>query len=186
MTNFKFLTVHEDKTSLAFLFTFHIAREHYVTARVCLQQSPIGIVHSGCLLAQQCVEMFVKAILHLDHKSKDIHYLPKLLERGKGKIAYFDKLLTDPKLSYFIRNLSLVYTKMRFGEAGFDVEQQELTQVLDEVAFNLDKSYHEIMKTKEKLAIYVPDRMKEAFLCNNKYFGENDISNDVMASMPMP
>ena len=99
--------------------TFCIAREHYVTARVCLQQNPIGIVYSGYFLAQQCVEMFVKAILYLDDKSKDIHYLPKLLERGKGKDAYFDKLLTDPKLSYFTQNLTLVNKKMRFGEAGF-------------------------------------------------------------------
>ena len=75
---------------------------------------------------------------------------------------------------------------MRFGEGGFDVEQKELTQVLDEVAFNLDKSYRDIMKTKEKVPIYVPDGMREAFLRENKYFGENDISNDIMASMPMP
>ena len=76
----------------------------------------------------------MKSILHLDHKSKDIHYLPKLLERRKREVAYFNKLLTDPKLSYFIQNLSLVNTKMRFGEARFAVRQGELSQVLDEVA----------------------------------------------------
>jgi HEPN domain-containing protein len=141
---------------------------------------------SGCLLAQQSVEMFIKAILHLDHKSKGIHYLPKLLERGKEKVAYFDKLLNDPKLSYFIQNLTLVNTKMRFGEARSSVKGEELTQVLDEVAFNLNKSYLEIMKNKDQPPLYVPDAMKDAFLRNNKYFGEKDISNDIMTTMPLP
>ena len=53
--------------------------------------------------------------------------------------------MTDPKLSYFTQNLTLVNTKMRFGEAGFDVDQQELTQVVDEVAFNLHKAYLDIL-----------------------------------------
>lgn len=165
------------------MLAWHIAREHYVVARVCLQQ---GMTYPSCLLAQQSVEMFVKAILHLDHKSKDIHYLPELLGRGKGKVAYFDKLLNDPKLSYFIRNLTLVNTKMRFGEVGFNIKGDELTQVLDEVAFNLDQSYREIMKNKEQCPLYVPDAMKETFLRHNKCFGEKDISNDFMTAMPLP
>lgn len=126
--------------------------------------------------------MFVKAILHLDHRSMGIRYIPKLLERGKGKIAYFHKLLNDPKLSYFIQNLTLVNTKMRFGEAGFSVKQDELTQILDEVVFNLHKSYLETIKHRGQLPPYVPDAMKEAFLQDNKYFGEKDISNDIMSS----
>lgn len=185
MANFDFLTIHKDKT-LAFMQAWYVARENYVAARVCFQQKPIGIAYSGCLLAEQCVEMFIKAILHVDHKSTDVHYLPKLLDRGKGKIAYFDKLLTDPKLSYFIENLLLVYNKMRFGEAGFTVKQDELIQVLDEVAFNLNESYLAVMENKDKPPLYVPDAMREAFLCNNKFFGENDISNELMASMPPP
>lgn len=185
MSSFNFLTIKESKI-LAFLQSFHIAREHYVAARVCLQQSPIGMSYPSCLLAQQSVEMFVKVILHLDHKSMDIHYLPKLLERGKGKVAYFDKLLNDPKLFYFIQNLTLVNTKMRFGEAAFGLKQNELIQVLDEVAFNLHKSYLESMKHEGQIPLYVPDAMREAFLRDNKYFGEKDISNDIMATVPLP
>lgn len=183
MSSFDFLTIHKQKTPVTFMLSWHIAREHYVVARVSLQQ---GMTYPSCLLAQQSVEMFVKAILHLDHKSKDIHYLPKLLERGKGKVTYFDKLLKDPKLSYFIQNLTLVNTKMRFGEVGFTIKSDELVQVLDEVAFNLDKSYREIIKHKEKCPFYVPDSMKEAFLRHNKYFSGKDISNDFMASTPLP
>jgi len=185
MAEFKFLTIQNQKTPLTFLFAFQIAREHYVGARICLQQSPIGIVRSGCLLAQQCVEMFVKAILHLDHKSADIHYLPKLLERGKAKTAYFDKLLTDQKLRYFIENLTLVNARMRFGEGGFTVEQQELTQILDEVAFNLNKTYLDMIKSKHA-PLYVPDALKETFLRGNKYFTEAAISNDTLAAIPLP
>ncbi len=128
--------------------------------------------------------MFVKAILHLDYRSKDIHYLPKLLERGKGTIPYFEKLLTDPKLSYFIQNLTLVNAKMRFGEAGAEIEQQEITQVLDEVVFNLHKTYLETIKAAANPSpLYVPDELKAAFLRNNKYFGKKDISNHPLAGL---
>jgi|SRR5208282_1610265 len=185
MCSYKFLTITKSK-ALVFPLSFHIAREHYVAARVCLQQTPLGLVYLGCLLSQQCVEMYVKAILQLVNKSEDIHYLPKLLKRGEQSVSYFGKLLTDTKLSYFIENLARVNSAMRFGEARFEVQTDELIQVLDEVAFNLDMSYREIMKAKEKLPIHVPDGMKEAFLCKNNYFGQSDISNDVMASMPLP
>lgn len=184
MVSFKFLSVREDKT-LAFMQSFNIAREHYVVARVCLQQRPTGIVYSGCLLAEQCVEMFVKAILHLDHKSMDIHYLPKLLERGEANIPYFQVLLTDPKLSYFIQNLMLVNSKMRFGEEGFDVEQQELTQVLDEVAFNLHGIYLQTIGAPGKAPLYVPHSMKEVFLRDNKYFSEEDTTDNPLATMSL-
>ena len=129
--------------------------------------------------------MFVKAILTLDHRSTDIHYLQKLLARGKG-IPYFSELLTNPKLSYFIENLNLVHAKMRFGEAGFGVKQQELIQVLDEVAFNLNKTYLNMMKCKDAHPFYVPDALKESFLHDNKFFRDNDISNNVMDSIPQP
>jgi len=183
MSSFTFLTIKEEKTPITFMLAWHIAREHYVVARVSLQQ---GMTYPSCLLAQQSVEMFVKAILHLGHKSKGIHYLPELLERGKGKVPYFDKLMDDPKLSYFIRNLTLVNTKMRFGEAGFNIKSDELIEVLDEVAFNLDKSYREIIKHNGECPFYVPEAMKEAFLSHNKYFGEKDISNYFMARVPLP
>jgi HEPN domain-containing protein len=183
MSSFDFLTIQTNKTPIAFMLSWHIAREHYVVARVSLQQ---GMTYPSCLLAQQSVEMFVKAILHLDHKSKVSHDLLELLKLGKEKVAYFDKLLTDPKLFYFIRNLAPVYFKMRFGEVGFTIKSDELVQVLDEVAFNLDKSYREIMKNEEKCPFYVPDAMKEAFLRDNEYFSEKDISNNFMATVPMP
>ena len=143
------------------------------------------MVQSGCLLAEQSVEMFVKAILHLNHKSKDIHYLPTLLERGKEKVPYFNKLLNDPKLSYFIQNLTLVYTNMRFGESTFSVNEDELIQVLDEVAFKLDKSYREIIN-REPCPLYVPDTLKEVFLRGNSYFDEKSTSNNFRASIPLP
>jgi HEPN domain-containing protein len=177
MSDFTFLTIKEDKT-LAFLDAFHIARHHHVVARVFLNQTPMGLTYSGCLLVQQSIEMFVKAILHLHRKSKGTHSLLELLERGKGEVAYFDKLLKEPKLSYFIRSLWHVYTKMRFGEAGFNVQINESIQILNEVAFNLHKSYIETMKFKDQLPLYVPDAMKEAFLRDNKYFGEKDISTN--------
>jgi len=184
MSSYKFLTIA--KTKEIFPLSFHIAREHYVAARTCLQQSPYGLVYPGCLLTEQCVEMYVKAILQLYHKSRDIHYLPKLLKRGEKSVPYFGKLLTDTKLRYFIQNLSLVNSAMRFGEARFEVETDELIQVLDEVVYNLDRAYLQIMRNNQNPPFYVPDGMKDAFLQKNNYFRENDLSSNFMASMPLP
>jgi HEPN domain-containing protein len=207
MSSFNFLNIQENKTPIKFLLAWHAAREHYVVARVSLQQ---GITYSGCLLAEQSVEMFVKAILHLDNNSKIArslgHDLLKLLEYGRLKVKYFDILLTEPKLEYFIRNLAPVYFKMRFGEVGFSIKNDELIQVLDEVAFNLNNSYRESanphirqrarvsIKNSVKNAsyeaqecpLYVPDALKEEFLRNNRYFSEKDVSNNMMASIPLP
>jgi HEPN domain-containing protein len=203
LSNFDFLTIEKTKTPIPFLLSWHIARQNYVAARVSLQQ---GLTDSGCLLAEQSVEMFVKAILHLQSNSEEAHYLVKLLKRGNGKIPYFDKLLTEPKLLYFIENLNLAYNIMRFGEGKSSVKNPELIQVLDEVAFNLDKTYREsarghvvqrvsvtikdgVQNTSyeaKATPLYVPDAMKEAFLRDNKYFSEQDISNNFMAKVPLP
>lgn len=203
MSNFDFLTIERSKTPISFLLTWHIARQHYVVARVSLQQ---GLTDSGCLLAEQSVELFVKAILHLQSNIEEAHYLVKLLRRGKGKIPYFDKLLADQKMLYFLEGLNLVYNTMRFGEGKSSVKSLELMQVLDEVAYNLDKTYRDMasghvvqrasVTVKEGVQttsyeakatpLYVPDSMKEAFLKDNKYFGETDISNDFMAKVPFP
>jgi HEPN domain-containing protein len=168
------------------------------------------MTYSGCLLAEQSVEMFVKAILHMDNNSKIArslgHNLLKLLEYGRRKVKYFDILLTEPKLKYFIQNLAPIYFKMRFGEVGFSIKNDELIQVLDEVAFNLDKAYQETSQPhivqraratmvngvtttsyeRHERPLYVPTAMKDPFLRNNKYFGEKDISNNFMARVPLP
>jgi hypothetical protein len=68
----------------------------------------------------------------------------------------------------------------------FDVKQQELVQVLDEVAFNLNKTYVDMMKCKDAHPFYVPDALKESFLRDNKFFRDNDISNNFMDSIPQP
>jgi HEPN domain-containing protein len=203
MSSFNFLTVQKGKTPIIFLLAWHIAREHYVMARVSFIQ---GMIYPSCLLAEQSVEMFVKAILHLDHKSKDVHYLPYLLQRRKGKVAYFDKLLNDERLFSFVKSLSLAYSKMRFGEVGFSINVKELCLALDEVVFNLDKLYREtsqshiVQRVRATLKdgvttssyehpecpLYVPTAMKEAFLRDNKYFGEKDISDNFMAGVPLP
>ena len=203
MSKNNFLTIREAKQPISFLLAWHIAREHYVIARVSFIQ---GLVYPSCLLAEQSVELFIKAILHLDHKSKDIHYLPDLLKRGKAKIGYFDLLLTDERLKAFIESLSLAYGKMRFGEAGFDINTKELYLALDEVVYNLDRLYQTASQSrvvqrvravqkdgvttqsyeKQKCFLYVPTALKEAFLRDNKFFNESDISDDFMARVTMP
>lgn len=187
MTSFDFLSIHENKTPIRFMLTWHVARENYVIARVALQ---VGMIYPSCLLAEQSVEMYVKAILSLSGKAptkqERKHYIPKLLELGKDTVPYFKKVLTDAKLMYFIENLNLAYKNMRFGEVGFSAKANELIQVLDEVAFNLDLSYRQIMKNTNPCPLYVPDELQVPFLQNNKFFSEENISSGVMARMPMP
>ena len=203
MSDFKFLKIRTEKTPIAFLLAWYIARENYVIARVSFQQ---GMIYPSCLLAEQSVEMLVKAILHLDQKSKDIHYLPDLLKRRRATIAYFDLLLNDERLRVFIENLSVAYGRMRFGEVGFDINPKEMCQALDEVVYNLDKLYqsqsqpHVVQRARavqkdgttttsyerQKPLLYVPAIMKQTFLQDNKYFGESDISDSLMARLPLP
>ena len=203
MSSFNFLTFQKEKTPITFLLAWHIAREHYVMARVSFQQ---GMTYPSCLLAEQSVEMYIKAILQLDHESKNTHDLPKLLLLGREKIPYFDKILNDPKLLYFVQQLKDSYFQMRFGEVGFSIKVNELIQVLDEVVFNLDKYYREtsqpliVQRVRTTLKdgvttssyehhespFYVSTAMKEAFLRDNKYFSEKDISDNFMARVPFP
>jgi HEPN domain-containing protein len=191
MSSFNFLTVEKGKTPMIILLSWYIARQHYVIARVSLQQ---GLIDSGCLLAEQSVEMFMKSILNLRNKSEGHHILLRLLRRGRKKFPYFDNLLNDKKKLYFFENLDEIYFSVRFGEGSANVKSPELIQVLDEVVFNLDKTYREEMikniivhtagavrDRTRKCLLYVPGSMKEAFLLRNKYFGEKDISSDFMA-----
>jgi HEPN domain-containing protein len=60
MPDVPFLKVKTEKTPIAFLLAWHVARENYVMARVCFKQ---GLTYPSCLLAEQSVEMFIKAIL---------------------------------------------------------------------------------------------------------------------------
>jgi HEPN domain-containing protein len=191
MSSFDFISVEKGKTPMIIVLSWFIARQHYVVARVSLQQ---GLTDSGCLLAEQSIEMFIKSILNLQNKSEGHHILLRLLRRGRKKFTYFDNLLNDKKIRYFFENLDEIYFSVRFGEGRADVKSPELIQVLDEVAFNLDKTYREEMVTNiivhsagavrdrtRECPLYVPDSMKEAFLLRNKYFSEKDISNDFMA-----
>lgn len=132
--------------------------------------------------------------------------MPDLLKRGKSKIAYFDLLLSDQRLKAFIESLSLAYSKIRFGEVGFDVNSDEMCQTLDEVAYSLDRLYqsqsqpHIVQRAratlkdgvtttsygKPKPLLYVPSILKQTFLQDNKYFNDNDISDNFMARVPLP
>lgn len=168
--------------TLAFFQLFGIALQHYVTARVALQN---GFVYPGCLLAQQALETFIKAILRLQPKKEWGYDLVKLLEREKERAPYFRKVLEDGERKHFLEQLTKAYERMRYGEARFNVTTHGCIQLLDELVFNLKKTYLETMRAPET-KVYVTPRLREDFLRNNKFFSPEGISDHPLTSLGMP
>jgi len=198
LSTFKFFTIEKSHDSYLdkFLLLFAIARQHYVLARVAFRN---GLADSGSLLAQQCIEAFLKSIMLLhweSFKHKDIwgHNIIGLLSRASRVVPELNEITKNPKARYFLDNLKEAYSSMRFGEAKTTVEEQEVIQVLDEIAFQLLKIYAEIITkkplVKEKI-LYVPENLKNDFLCENKFFNETSITNQLLAiyvppGIPLP
>ncbi len=108
----------------------------------------------------------------------------KLLEREKESVPYFRKVLEDGARKHFLEQLTKAYERMRYGEASFKVTTDGCTQLLDEFAFHLKKTYLETMRAPET-KVYVTPRLREDFLRNNKFFSPEDISDHLMASLGM-
>jgi HEPN domain-containing protein len=176
------LEIHGVDETLTFLLLFGIALQEYVTARVALQD---GFVYPGCLLAQQALETFIKAILRLQPKKQWGHDLVELLERGGDSVPYFRKVLEDAAKKHFLEQLTRAYERMRYGEARFSVKGDGCVQLLDELVFNLKKTYLETMKAPET-KIYVSPRLREGFLQNNRFFTPRDITDNPIASLGLP
>jgi HEPN domain-containing protein len=168
--------------TLAFLFLFKIAFQHYVLARVALKN---GLVETGCLLAQQSVETFIKAIMRLVPRKERGHNLITLLEQGKKETLPFEEILKDDKKRCFLIQLEKAYLHMRYGEAKYTIATRSVIELLDELASVLRSTYLEKIKAPET-KIYIPESLREDFFNDNKFFRISDVSNSPLASLGMP
>lgn len=169
-------------STLQFIFLFSNADGFYISARRALAY---GWIPVGCSNAHQALELYIKAILKLNHEHERGHDLVKLLEKYKGKEPYFVAILSDVHKVDFLNQLSEGYLTNRYGEAGSKSNSQEIITLLDELAFNLRSIYLRNIKSPSN-KIYLPDKLQEEFLQNNQRFTSNDLTKNPIAQMGLP
>lgn len=155
------LEVNPTDDAWAFRNLFNIARNHYVTARVCLVN---GMIESGCLLAQQSIETYLKAIAHATNRSGPKlyyfakkndpsqggkariwgHDLPRLVQTLFPHNSALNVLLSDKQMDDFLKELTESYEPMRYGEVTHSVQFEVLVQQLDKAVQILDSLYYEV------------------------------------------
>ncbi len=169
-------------STLQFIFLFSNADGFYISARRALAY---GWIPVGCSNAHQSLELYIKAILMLNHEQERGHDLVKLLEKYKDRDSYFSSILSDVHKVDFLNQLSEGYSTHRYGEAGSKSNSQEIIALLDELAFNLRGIYLRNIKSSSN-KIYMPLKLQEEFLLNNQRFAINDLTKNPMVQMGLP
>ncbi len=169
-------------STLQFIFLFSNADGFYISARRALTY---GWIPVGCSNAHQSLELYIKAILKLNHEQERGHDLVKLLEKYSDRDLYFASILGDVHEVEFLNQLSEGYLTHRYGEAGSKSNSQEIIALLDELAFNLRGIYLRNIKSPSN-KIYIPLKLQEEFLLNNQNFTANDLTKNPMAQMGLP
>ncbi len=170
-----------DKT-LQFMFLFTNAEGFYISARYNLQH---GWIVAGCTNAHQAIELYMKAILKLNHEQQHGHNLVSLLKKYERREPYFSSLLQNKTFADFLQELSEAYFILRYGEAGAESRSSEIIQILDELAYNLRTIYLRKIKS-PSTKICLPKDTKQDFLRENKFFTEQDITNNLLAQLGLP
>ena len=190
------LNVTPTSDAFAYRNLFDIARKHYVSARVCLVN---GMTESACLLAQQCIEAYLKAIAHARNLTKPEIYCFETTEVGKIPIwghdlvklvqylsadsSTLNSLLANPSKRDFLDQLKNAYESMRYGEANSAVVYATLIQQLDESVQLLDEVYHKKMNISTRTLLGVPTALQDNFLLQNKVFQKSEITNFTMSNL---
>ncbi|HAQ02525.1 hypothetical protein A2467_01930 [Candidatus Nomurabacteria bacterium RIFOXYC2_FULL_36_8] len=169
-------------STLQFIFLFSNADGFYISARRALAY---GWIPVGCSNAHQSMELYIKAILKLNHEQEKGHDLVKLLEKYKNRDSYFSSILDDIHKVDFLNQLSEGYLTHRYGEAGSKSNSQEIITILDELTFNLRNLYLRNIKSPSN-KIYIPFKLQEEFLLNNQNFTVKDLTKNPMAQMGLP
>lgn len=169
-------------STLQFILLFSNADGFYISARRALAY---GWVPVGCSNAHQSLELYIKAILKLNHEKEKGHDLVELLQKYEDSDSYFTSILGDVHKVDFLNQLSEGYLTHRYGEAGSKSNSQEIIALLDELAFNLRSIYLRNIKSPSN-KIYMPIKLQEEFLLNNQRFAINDLTNNPIAQMGLP
>jgi hypothetical protein len=161
------------------------------------------MIESGCLLAQQSIETYLKAIAHATNQfGTKLYYFAKkedTSQGGKTRIWGHDLteliraliadnpglnvLLFDNQMNDFLKELTESYEPMRYGEATHSAQFEVLAQQLDKVVQILDSIYHTKMSLKTETKLYVPSSLRDDFLRENKVFPEPKITGFSMANL---
>jgi hypothetical protein len=153
-----------------------IAREHYVVSRVSLVCS---YSISGCLLAQQAIEMYLKGIIIANGGTPRGHELIKLVGYGiMQRISGLEELSKNRDQMVLMKQLCAVYDSLRFAEdTGYFIANKNIFMFLDELVFFFEKMYADFLKQSD-IKIYVHETMKNRFLKFNDYFTPEMVSNN--------
>jgi len=181
MTINKPLKLIKDST-LQFMFLFSNADAFYITGRYSLLN---GWLSPGCVNIHQSIELYIKAILSLDYEKEHGHDLVQLLQKYKTRDKYFSTILEDLHKVEFLRELSNAYITHRYGEAGAESNMKEIIVLADELAFNLRNIYIRNIKLPSN-KIYIPNKVKEDFLLDNRKFTEKDLTQSIFAQFGLP
>ena len=149
-----------------------IARDHYVVARVSLA---VNYSITGCLIAHQSLEMYLKGIIRLFGGKPDGHYLDKLVGYGAFslKIAELIEMAKNTEQMTLLKQLYEVYHFLRFGEdAGFFIENKNTVLELDAIVFLFEQMYAKKLNESRPPRLYVYETWKNRFLKFNDYFND--------------
>jgi HEPN domain-containing protein len=182
MSSFNFLDIQQGEKKLRFQMLRSVARQNYVTARIAFVQF---LTEPACLLAQQSIEMILKAIIALNYQEKWGHNLKAIVESHAQYISCAKQILENPKMIYFIENLVKAYELARYGEAKYNIETGEAAGTLDELFFMLDKTWAETIKG-EQGPLYVPEELEKLFLKGNQFFTADKITSNPLGIIGFP
>jgi HEPN domain-containing protein len=182
MSSFNFLDIEQGVKALRFQMLRSVARQNYVTARVAFMQL---LTEPACLLAQQGIEMILKAIIALNYQEKWGHKLKAIVESHAQYISCAKQILDNPKMVYFIENLVKAYELLRYGEAKCKIDASQAAETLDELFFMLDKTWAETIKG-EQGPLYVPEELRKLFLSGNRFFTADKITPNILAIIGFP
>jgi HEPN domain-containing protein len=162
------------------------------------------MIESGCLLAQQSIESYLKGIAHSTNLSgRELYYFKKEDPSQTGKIRIWGHNLThlvqallgdnsalgvflsDKQMASFLEKLTESYEPVRYGEASPSAVFEILVQEFDRAVQILDGIYHEKMGIKAETRLYVPSSLRTDFLRNNKVFPQSKITAFPMANLAM-
>jgi len=110
------------------------------------------------------------------------HDLVELLERAPGpRSIYFDRLLGDDGLKEFLHSLTNAYLGgARYGEVAWGLNFRAMYSRLDELVSNLDRAFREL-EPQAGRRLYVPKALRSYVLDENKFFTEEDVTDNGMA-----
>ena len=123
-----------------------LAIGHYVLARTSIFE---GYLMSSALLAEQSVELYVKALIKfrgrwIPEKMEKIHNPIALMKMAKD-FPEFTKILSNPERRRFLGELEGVYGTMRFGEASISgIVSRKFASMLDGLAIIFDVFFDNI------------------------------------------